>query len=1759
MATESVDIVVRDKVSSSIATKLNNIAKQALSAQKAITGLNSALSSINSSSFSRLATAIKSVDTATKTLSITTKTLTTAFVALDVELDKKIVAFTKLTSAMQLATQGQKAYSRVATSGKTQEAAITSSITQHAAALTRLVTNLNRATQAQRRLSIAQKEGAISGGSSAVAQGGGGLSNLAGAAVVGGAVAGPISNSALALQNLNNSLQSNEKIRVEARNTLGQYTKASVAAKEATRQLNTHMNHSTGIIRKGAGAWSSLLLWLAAYQVAIRTIQSFDTDIRMRSTIKAIVGTTRGQASAISDELYTVAERSRASVEEVSKAFIRFDLSLRNYGVSVKESIRFTETVTKALIAAGTAPQEASSALLQLSQAMNKGKLDGDEFRTMMETVPTIMDKVAITMGLVGKHGEILRGKLLDLAPQGKITANVIRKAVLSMGDEVDKIFKEMPLTIGQALTLVSNRFTQWIGDIQEGTGAVSALAHAIERLTRDFTALIATLLTAITTYKAFSIGAGINAAAMVRQQKVVAAEELVASRVGDVSSAKRAVRTDKRKAIGAAKEVSTAKTFSKGVEAASSAEIAAVQTASAAKLRVAQKKSDLVRGQGEVAITNLRKERDLLRQEAHDIERETSKVYSATPLTGRKSALIKDIKFSKDALVKAKAEEEALFEKYSKLQQSTAYRSFMKKDIDYTTRAANLERRLIDERAYQKSIKDSPALHGRYAKSIQAENKLQKELNSVLTAQDTLRTKNAKSIKSVTAARDAYTASTVKRVASEVNLQSAEKNLANINSKLTSAEKARREGMAKAQILRDKAAAKNMASDEAYLKHKTKADDIITKQVKANATAEKRILEQTAAAQIAANAKVNRSINAKTVATAKLKDTLKEAAVAQKALTTAETQAAVARRGFWSTFFMGIGKGLAAIGRFIFSWGGLVAAILASVAALVLFSGKIRLFKDDRTATLWDAFVVGWNSMIETLRTVDNPFRPMVEFMSDFGNNLRLFVYEVADLMDYYNNMFEGNRTATVAATSTDLFIQLAKDRLIYFKKLKTSINKEIAELFMTLSRKFIGYVYWLNYEVFTVVYNVLKDMDTKLGASTYILSWLDRIKDSIIKFLSLLETLPIKLVNSIINAGIKLYNALYKIGEEVSNRFKIVINDALSGKWVRALSEQFKSLIHKSFTFTPTAQSNMVAAFNDFIEYLKNLPDKLYKVGKEISKATGEILRGITSGGWFKDLIDIKFSDMSWNSNEFKLTTYEEIVDLFKDLPNKVITFIEDATSTIYKALREIIKSFSLELKKVIDNTLSGKWLTNLVDKLFSRNKVEAGIKSIINSLHFKNTSRVAKPIVSESVKAISEEATLKNLFPDLDVNLIKEFTKEQRNKLFEAWNNALLNKTTNQDTILRFLGLDAPPATYRESIDRFMRKVNLRSIVAKGSKDWAVKLKDRVTGEEVDQKYVDFLDKFNRKLEDRIKLFGVFGEARKVQQEMDKLEENALSKKIVLSEKELTTLRAKITNVVHLEAVQSKLNSIYEQTTGVLYEYTLTIEAANKALTSGMLTTQQYSKIVDEARIKVLETNNSIANGIEHGILTKLQGIDGLTKQISSVVTTSFDSMSSTIVDFVAAGKFSLGNFKDGLAQWGLEVVKIVSKVVTELLIIKPIVESLKGALTGGGSNLSGGLLGGLVSGVGSLLGFASGGAFTVGGSAGRDTNLVSFKATKGERVIVQTPDQQKQQDRQLGNNVVVNMTINTPNPAAFRASESQVASQMNRMIQKAQRRA
>ena len=98
----------------------------------------------------------------------------------------------------------------------------------------------------------------------------------------------------------------------------------------------------------------------------------------------------------------------------------------------------------------GASIQEQTSAMYQLTQAMAAGKLQGDEFRSIMENAPLLAEAIA---EYTGKS----KGELKELSSEGLITANVIKNAMFASADQINDRYNKMPMTWGQIWTRIKN------------------------------------------------------------------------------------------------------------------------------------------------------------------------------------------------------------------------------------------------------------------------------------------------------------------------------------------------------------------------------------------------------------------------------------------------------------------------------------------------------------------------------------------------------------------------------------------------------------------------------------------------------------------------------------------------------------------------------------------------------------------------------------------------------------------------------------------------------------------------------------------------------------------------------------------------------------------------------------------------------------------------------------------------------------------------------------------------------------------------------------------------------------------------------------------------------------------------------------------------------------------------------------------------------------------------------------------------------
>lgn len=208
---------------------------------------------------------------------------------------------------------------------------------------------------------------------------------------------------------------------------------------------------SEGTSRAGA-LWGKLKGLAATYfglQAAKGIIGTAD-QLTMTKARLDMINNGMQTTAELEDKIYQMAQRSRGGFMETADAVAKLGQRTGNLFKSNDETIAFTETLNKMFVVAGTSQAEMASATLQLTQALGSGVLRGEEFNAVFEAAPNVMQAVADSIGQP-------IGKLKELASDGKISASIVKNAILGATDKVNKQFKSMPYTWAQVWTTIKN------------------------------------------------------------------------------------------------------------------------------------------------------------------------------------------------------------------------------------------------------------------------------------------------------------------------------------------------------------------------------------------------------------------------------------------------------------------------------------------------------------------------------------------------------------------------------------------------------------------------------------------------------------------------------------------------------------------------------------------------------------------------------------------------------------------------------------------------------------------------------------------------------------------------------------------------------------------------------------------------------------------------------------------------------------------------------------------------------------------------------------------------------------------------------------------------------------------------------------------------------------------------------------------------------------------------------------------------------
>lgn len=241
----------------------------------------------------------------------------------------------------------------------------------------------------------------------------------------------------------------------------------------STQQTASGLNRVTGAM---AGQVAALAGSLAAVLGVQKIIDTADAWTTVRARVGLVTNGIKQQQESL-DAVYAIAQKTKQSYEVTGDLYAKIAMNAKQLGLANGQVLQITDTVNKALRIGGGTTEQSKAAIMQFSQALASGRLQGDELRSILENAPRLARAVADGLG-------VTVGSLKKFGSEGALTADVIIKALHKQGKVIDQEYSKMPVTIRGAFTYFDNAFGKFVDNTGKQTNIFNRISSGIIKAT---------------------------------------------------------------------------------------------------------------------------------------------------------------------------------------------------------------------------------------------------------------------------------------------------------------------------------------------------------------------------------------------------------------------------------------------------------------------------------------------------------------------------------------------------------------------------------------------------------------------------------------------------------------------------------------------------------------------------------------------------------------------------------------------------------------------------------------------------------------------------------------------------------------------------------------------------------------------------------------------------------------------------------------------------------------------------------------------------------------------------------------------------------------------------------------------------------------------------------------------------------------------------------------------------------------------------
>jgi tape measure domain-containing protein len=215
---------------------------------------------------------------------------------------------------------------------------------------------------------------------------------------------------------------------------------------------------------------------------ALAVFKNFIDQAQSANNALKSISETQDQFNNLQKESIRIANLTGEAFRATATGVVRVYRSIEELGGTSAEAIKIVETLNKTLLVSGATGSEATSTLIQFTQALQSGVLQGDELRSLRENAPLAMKAIAKAAG-------VTTAELKKMGSEGKLTTELLMKAFTDKQfiKELDEMRSRMDRTFSQSLQVASNNLAVFFTKVEESTGVLSKLGDAVVALSTSF------------------------------------------------------------------------------------------------------------------------------------------------------------------------------------------------------------------------------------------------------------------------------------------------------------------------------------------------------------------------------------------------------------------------------------------------------------------------------------------------------------------------------------------------------------------------------------------------------------------------------------------------------------------------------------------------------------------------------------------------------------------------------------------------------------------------------------------------------------------------------------------------------------------------------------------------------------------------------------------------------------------------------------------------------------------------------------------------------------------------------------------------------------------------------------------------------------------------------------------------------------------------------------------------------------------------